>query len=235
LQSKGLSSLLQHHSSKASILRCSAFFTVQLSHPYITTGKTIALSRRTFVVWPIILFLFSHLTGPRTLPNMRGQLFFFTKMNSTSEVYGYMSKLIMGWHPFFFDSPRRLPVQGQKGKFSLTSGVVIFILLFSRAQLLPLALTLGCLDENKASVLLHLTNTSCPTQRPIYTSLLLTSRSQNPVPQPHGQSGRETREYAGCWRQEEMSSFCSQQNRGTLELRMVVSSTTAGAISTVPF
>ena len=40
---------LQNHSSKASILRCSAFFTVQLSHPYITTGKTIALTRRTFV------------------------------------------------------------------------------------------------------------------------------------------------------------------------------------------
>ena len=40
-----LRSLLQHHSSKASILRCSAFFTVQLSHPYMTTGKTIALTR----------------------------------------------------------------------------------------------------------------------------------------------------------------------------------------------
>ena len=44
-----LKSLLQHHSTKASILRCSAFFTVQLSHPYMTTGKTIALTRRTFV------------------------------------------------------------------------------------------------------------------------------------------------------------------------------------------
>ena len=44
-----LKRLLQHHSSKASILRCSAFFTVQLSHPYMTTGKTIALTRRTFV------------------------------------------------------------------------------------------------------------------------------------------------------------------------------------------
>ena len=44
-----LKSLLQHHSSKASILRHSAFFTVQLSHPYKTTGKTIALTRRTFV------------------------------------------------------------------------------------------------------------------------------------------------------------------------------------------
>ena len=44
-----LKSLLQHHSPKASILQCSAFFTVQLSHPYMTTGKTIALTRRTFV------------------------------------------------------------------------------------------------------------------------------------------------------------------------------------------
>ena len=43
-----LKSLLQHHSSKASILRCSAFFTVQLSHPYMTTGKTIAPTRLTF-------------------------------------------------------------------------------------------------------------------------------------------------------------------------------------------
>ena len=44
-----LKSLLQHHSSKASVFRCSAFFTVQLSHSYMTTGKTIALTRRTFV------------------------------------------------------------------------------------------------------------------------------------------------------------------------------------------
>ena len=44
-----LKSLLQHHSSKPSILWCSAFFMVQLSHPYLTTGKTIALTRRTFV------------------------------------------------------------------------------------------------------------------------------------------------------------------------------------------
>ena len=44
-----LKSLLQHHSSKASILQCSAFFTGQLSHPYMTTGEAIALTRRTFV------------------------------------------------------------------------------------------------------------------------------------------------------------------------------------------
>ena len=44
-----LKSLLQHHNSKASILQCSAFFIVQFSHPYMTTGKTIALTRRIFV------------------------------------------------------------------------------------------------------------------------------------------------------------------------------------------
>ena len=56
-----LKSLLQHHSSKASILRCSAFFVIQLSHPYMTTGKTIALTRRTFVV-QVMSVLFSMLS-----------------------------------------------------------------------------------------------------------------------------------------------------------------------------
>ena len=49
LQSKGLLSLLQHHSSKASVLQCPTFSTVQLSHPYMTTGKTIALTRWNFL------------------------------------------------------------------------------------------------------------------------------------------------------------------------------------------
>ena len=52
-----LKSLLQHHSSKASVLLCSAFFIVQLSHPYMTTGKTIALTRQTFVGKVISLLL----------------------------------------------------------------------------------------------------------------------------------------------------------------------------------
>ena len=52
-----LKSLLQHHSSKALILRCSAFFIVQLSHPYLTTGKTIALIRQTFIGKVISLLL----------------------------------------------------------------------------------------------------------------------------------------------------------------------------------
>ena len=58
-----LKSLLQHHSSKVSILWCSAFFTVQLSHPYMTTGKTIALTRRTLVgkVMSLLLNMLSRL------------------------------------------------------------------------------------------------------------------------------------------------------------------------------
>ena len=58
-----LKSLLQHHSSKASILRRSAFFTVQLSHPYMTTGKTVALTRWTFVgkVTSLLLNMLSRL------------------------------------------------------------------------------------------------------------------------------------------------------------------------------
>ena len=58
-----LKSLLQHHSSKASILRCSAFFTVQLSHSYMTTGKTTALTRRIFVskVMSLLLNMLSRL------------------------------------------------------------------------------------------------------------------------------------------------------------------------------
>ena len=58
-----LKSLLQHHSSKASILQRSTFFTVQLSHPYMTTGKTIALARQTFVgkVMSLLLNMLSRL------------------------------------------------------------------------------------------------------------------------------------------------------------------------------
>jgi len=56
-----LKSLLQHHSSKASILQCSAFFIVQLSHPYMITGKNIALTRWTFVVKVMSLILICYL------------------------------------------------------------------------------------------------------------------------------------------------------------------------------
>ena len=64
-----LKSLLQHHSSKASILRCSVFFIVQLSHPYITTRKTIALTRQTFVdkVMSLLFNMLSRLFSKETL------------------------------------------------------------------------------------------------------------------------------------------------------------------------
>ena len=68
-----LNTLLQHHSSKASILQCSAFFTVQFSHPYMTTGKAIALTRQTFVgkVMSLLLNMLSRLVItllPRSKP-----------------------------------------------------------------------------------------------------------------------------------------------------------------------
>ena len=56
-----LKSLLQHHSSKASVLQCSAYFIVQLSHPYMTTGKTVALTRQT-VVGKVLFLLFNMLS-----------------------------------------------------------------------------------------------------------------------------------------------------------------------------
>ena len=59
-------SLLQHHTSKASVLQCSAFFTVQLSHPYMTTGKTIALTRQIFIgkVMSLLFNMLSKVLAP---------------------------------------------------------------------------------------------------------------------------------------------------------------------------
>ena len=76
LQSKGLKSLLQHHSSKESILWCSAFFIIQLSHPHMATGKTIALTRRTFVV-KVMSLLFNILSN---LVAYRIQFLFFRQI-----------------------------------------------------------------------------------------------------------------------------------------------------------
>ena len=78
-----LKSLLQHHSSKPSILRHSGFFTVQLSHPYMTTGKTIALTRRTFVGITKVGHNFSRLVIT-FLP--RGKCLFISRLQSPSTV-----------------------------------------------------------------------------------------------------------------------------------------------------
>ena len=83
-----LKSLLQHHSSKTSILRCSAFFIVQLSHPYITTGKTIALTRWTFVgkVMSLLLNMLSRLVI--TFLPRSNRSFNFMAANAICSVFG---------------------------------------------------------------------------------------------------------------------------------------------------
>ena len=80
-----LKSLLQHHSSKASILRCSASFTVQLSHPYMTTGKTIALTRQTFV-GKIMSMLFNMLSRLVITFLPRSKCLFISWLQSSSAV-----------------------------------------------------------------------------------------------------------------------------------------------------
>ena len=80
-----LKSLLQHHSSKASVLRCSAFFTVQLSHPYKTTGKTIALTRRNFV-GKVMSLLFNMLSRLVTTFLPRSKCFLISWLQSPSAV-----------------------------------------------------------------------------------------------------------------------------------------------------
>ena len=76
-----LKSLLQHHSSKASILQCSAFYIVQLSHPYTTTGKTIALTRRTFDGKVMSLFF--------NMLSIQKQRHYFANKGSSSQGYGF--------------------------------------------------------------------------------------------------------------------------------------------------
>ena len=78
-----LKSLLQHHSSKASTLRCSAFFIVQLSHPYMTTGKTIALTRWTFV-GKVMSLLFNMLSRLVTTFLPRSKRLFISWLQSPS-------------------------------------------------------------------------------------------------------------------------------------------------------
>ena len=80
-----LKSLLQHHSSKASILRCSAFFIVQLSHPSMTTGNTIALTRQTFV-GKVISLLFNMLSGLVIIFHQRSKSLLISWLQSPSAV-----------------------------------------------------------------------------------------------------------------------------------------------------
>ena len=113
MQSKGLSSLLPHHSSKASTLRHSAFFIVQLSHPYMATGKTIALTRQTFVgkVMSLILNMLSRLVIT-FLPRSKRLLFFI--------FYFFWSKrLLISW----LQSPSAVILEPRKIKSDTVSTV----------------------------------------------------------------------------------------------------------------
>ena len=106
-----LNSLLQHHSSKASILRCSAFFTVQLWYPYITTGKTIAFTRQTFV-GKVISLLFNMLSSLVIIFLSRSKYILISRLQSppavilepprinsatVSTVYPSICHEVMGW------------------------------------------------------------------------------------------------------------------------------------------
>ena len=91
-----LKSLLQHHSSKASVLWCSAFFTVQLSHPYMTTGKAIALTRWTFVgkVMSLLLNMLSRLVIT-FLPRSKRALISWLQCLGTT----LLDKEVKNWSP----------------------------------------------------------------------------------------------------------------------------------------
>ena len=108
-----LKSLLQHHSSKASILQCLAFFTVQLSHPYMTTGKTVALTRQTFLgkVVPLLFNMLFRLVItflPRSkhlliswLQSPSAVILVFTETIYYFENLGQLDRLVI-WNSFIF-------------------------------------------------------------------------------------------------------------------------------------
>ena len=104
-----LKSLLQHHSSKASILWCSAFFTVQLSHPHMTTGKTIALTRQTFVgkVMPLLFNMLSRLVIT-FLPMSKHLLNFMAAVTICSDFGGPKNKVSHCFHCFPIYLPWRV-------------------------------------------------------------------------------------------------------------------------------
>ena len=95
-----LKSLLQHHSSKASILRCSAYFTVQLSHPCITTGKTIALARWTFV-GKVMFLLFNMLSRLVITFLPRSKRLLISWLQSPSEVILEPPRINLTLFPLF--------------------------------------------------------------------------------------------------------------------------------------
>ena len=97
---QGILKSLQHHSSKASILRCSAFFTVQLSHPYMTTGKTLALTRQTFV-GKVMSLLFNTLSRLVITFLPRSKRLLISWLQSPSAVILEPSKIVCHCFPIY--------------------------------------------------------------------------------------------------------------------------------------
>ena len=112
-----LKSLLQHHSSKASILQCSAFFIVQLSHLYMTTGKTIALTRWTFVgkVMPLLFNMLSRLVIAFLARSKR--LNFMAAVSICSDFGAPQSKVSHCFHCFSIYLPWSDGTRGQDLSF----------------------------------------------------------------------------------------------------------------------
>ena len=148
-----LKSLLQHHSSKASILRHSAFFTVQLSHPYITTGKTIALTRWTFVGKVISLLfkrlLISWLKSPSAVilepQKIKSDTVFSVSPSISHEVMGPDVMILVFWmlsfKPTFslssFTFIKRLFSSSSLSAIRVVSSAYLRLLIFLPAILFP--------------------------------------------------------------------------------------------------
>ena len=101
-----LKSLLQHHSSRASILRCSAFFIVQLSHPYMTTGKTMALTRWTFV-GKVMSLLFNMLSAAAAAKSLQSCLTLCDPIDGSppcSSIHGIFQARILEWVAISFSN-----------------------------------------------------------------------------------------------------------------------------------
>ena len=127
-----LKSLLQYHSSKASILQCSAFFTVQLSHPYMTTGKTIALTRGTFV-GKVMSLLFNVLSRLVITFLPRSKHLLISWLQSPSAVilvsgnYGqyFINIIVISWGVYILDKIYNF--KGQKTNAHFPLGVLGYI------------------------------------------------------------------------------------------------------------
>ena len=133
LQSKGLSkSLLQHHSSKASILRHSAFFMVQLSHPYMTTGKTIALTRQTFV-GKLISLLFNMLNKTLNMEQQTGSKLGKEYINAVYCHLAYLTYMQSTSHKMLIWIKHKLESR-LLGEISITSDMQMTPPLWQRAK-----------------------------------------------------------------------------------------------------